>query len=213
MISERFQACVRSVAVSPAPVLRVLMLVLWVWGGSCSSPRVPRHACSHCLSTSHSARGREVGPDQEQVQGSACARGRGRVCRGRRLSWQAVSWCPRHRSLLPPRWAPPGALARGGEWGCRCSHGAADWAPALPLKAPTVRQEHRPWAALVQTREASINRLKRDGRDGPALPLLGPRLPRTPVPRSPALPLPLTAGLGQQVGCGLWAGGGSVWPW
>ena len=96
-------------------------------------------------------------------------------------------------------------------WGRCCSHGATDWAPTLPLKAPTVRQEHRPWTALIQTREASVNRLKRDGRDGPAL--LGPRLPRTPVPRSPALPLPLTAGLGQQVGCGLWVGGGSVWPW
>lgn len=32
-----------------------------------------------------------------------------------------------------------------------------------------------------------------------------------PRPRSPALPLPLTAGLGQQVGCSLWVGGGSVW--
>lgn len=196
LISECFQAVSGLLQfLHPAPALQVLMLVLqWVWGGSCSSPRVPRNACSHGLSTSHCARGRAAGgrggPDRGAGAGLGLWRARGWACSGRRLRWQAVCRCRRHLSLLPTRWAPPGALARGEECGdCRCSHGATAWAPTLPLKAPAVRQEHRPRAALIQTREASISRLKRDGRDYPVLPLLGPRwlpAPPTPLP-SPAL--------------------------
>ena len=218
MISECFQACVRSVAVSPpCPCVRSFGAGFGVGLGVAPAPlhvslEMPALTVSRRLTLLGAGRLGGVGPPTtEQVQGSASER-----------TWAGVQQEEAEVAggllVLPAPVPPASSLGpsrcpgwRRRVWGRCCSHGATDWAPTLPLKAPTVRQEHCPWTALIQTREASVNRLKREGRNGPAL--LGPRLPRTPVPRSPALPLPLTAGLGQQVGCGLWVGRGSVWPW
>lgn len=63
--------------------------------------------------------------------------------------------------------------------------GVPDWAPALPLKPPQEDGEHRPWAALVQAREASINRLGSEmAGEWPACLSAGPCTP-CPAP-SPA---------------------------
>lgn len=97
----------------------------WFWSRSAGAPaplhvslEMPALTVSRRLTLLGAGRLGGVGPPTtEQVQGSASVREHGRVCSGRRLRWQEVSWCCRHLSLLPPRWAPPGVLARGEE--CR----------------------------------------------------------------------------------------------
>lgn len=78
--------------------------------------------------------------------------------------------------------------------------------PRSETGAPPTGCSNSDQGGLDKWVEARWQRLPCSASAGPAL------AARAPDPAPQPCPY-LSAGLGQQVGCGLWVGGGSVWLW